>query len=194
MRKLNQKGFSAVEGLLSLIVVLLIVFVGYYIYHAQKNANNTLSSASKVAQSSPGSVKKLTQSSKTTSSQKYITIKEWGIKIPYGTNYNFSYSLLDSNDAGVTTDTLAAADANCTAANSAVGLIQRAGANDPIADDGTTAAQAAAQGQPNAHIGSYYYFYSSPQAACSENSTASNLQIAAQAELKALVPLAEANN
>lgn len=52
-KKLNQKGFSAVEGLLIVIIVLLVGFIGYYVWHTQKNTNDTLNSASKVPQSSP---------------------------------------------------------------------------------------------------------------------------------------------
>jgi len=67
--KLNQKGFSIVEGLLSLIVVLLIVFVGYYVYHTQRTTNSTYNAATKVAQSSSPS-----------SASKYLSVKELGVK------------------------------------------------------------------------------------------------------------------
>ena len=40
MKKLNPKGFGLIEGLLILIAVTLIAFVGYYVHHAQQ-ANNT---------------------------------------------------------------------------------------------------------------------------------------------------------
>ncbi|HEY5442222.1 MAG TPA: hypothetical protein VIJ68_01650 [Candidatus Saccharimonadales bacterium] len=52
----NQRGFSTVEGLLILIIVLLIGFIGYYVWHAQKSASDTLNSASKASQSSPTKV------------------------------------------------------------------------------------------------------------------------------------------
>jgi hypothetical protein len=52
-QRLNQRGFSAIEGLLLIIAVVLITFTGYYIYHAQKNTSATLNSASQVAKSSP---------------------------------------------------------------------------------------------------------------------------------------------
>ncbi|MGC1177422.1 MAG: hypothetical protein WA843_05110 [Candidatus Saccharimonadales bacterium] len=48
--KSNQKGFSLVEGLLIVIAVALIAFVGYYVWHSQKEANKTLNAASKSSQ------------------------------------------------------------------------------------------------------------------------------------------------
>jgi len=74
--KLNQKGFSAVEGLLSLIAVLLIVLVSYYVYHAQRVTSNTYSAASKVSQSTP---QKHTSSASSMTNQ-YLDIKELGVK------------------------------------------------------------------------------------------------------------------
>jgi hypothetical protein len=41
----NQAGFSAVEGLLILIIVIMVAGIGYYVYHVQKNSNNTLATA-----------------------------------------------------------------------------------------------------------------------------------------------------
>lgn len=49
----SESGFSLVESLLLVIAVALVAFVGYYVWHSQKTANQTYNSASKVAQSSP---------------------------------------------------------------------------------------------------------------------------------------------
>jgi hypothetical protein len=49
----NQKGFSAVEGLLVTIIVILVVFVSYYVWHTQKETNKTLNAATSTAQASP---------------------------------------------------------------------------------------------------------------------------------------------
>lgn len=52
LRKSNQKGFTMVEGLLVTIIIVMVAFVGYYVWHTQKTTNNTLNSASKIAESS----------------------------------------------------------------------------------------------------------------------------------------------
>ena len=44
--KSNQKGFSTVEGLLLLVIVLIVAGVGYYVWHSQNKATNTISSSS----------------------------------------------------------------------------------------------------------------------------------------------------
>lgn len=48
----QQDGFSAVEGLLILIIAGLIGFTGWYVWHSTKKTDDTLSSADKTAQSS----------------------------------------------------------------------------------------------------------------------------------------------
>ena len=49
----EETGFTAVEMLLSLIIVVMITFVGYYIYNTQKTANATYKAASNASQVSP---------------------------------------------------------------------------------------------------------------------------------------------
>jgi len=44
--KKNQQGFGAVEGLLIVVVVAVIAFVGWYIYNGNKKASNTYNAAS----------------------------------------------------------------------------------------------------------------------------------------------------
>jgi hypothetical protein len=45
MKKLGNKGFSLIEGLLIIVAAALIVGVGYYVYNSNKKAGQTLSSA-----------------------------------------------------------------------------------------------------------------------------------------------------
>lgn len=40
--KLNQKGFGVVEGLLTIIALTLICFTGFYVYNANKRANESI--------------------------------------------------------------------------------------------------------------------------------------------------------
>ena len=43
--KLNNKGFSTVEGLLVAVIVVIIVFVGWFVYHSNQQANKTIDTA-----------------------------------------------------------------------------------------------------------------------------------------------------
>lgn len=50
VRKQNQGGFSVVEGLLLVIAVTLIGFVGYYVWHSQNQSKKTLSQSAETSQ------------------------------------------------------------------------------------------------------------------------------------------------
>jgi Flp pilus assembly protein TadG len=193
----SQEGFGAIEAMLILIILLLVGFIGFYVLHSSNVANKTLDSSTKANVS--------TSADSTVSSangQKYLTISEWGIKVPYNESYTFTYSTaFDSNDPssviGLSTDQLVAADSACSAQNGAIGAIQRATADTPVLDDGTTAAQVAADKSGSysfAHIGNYYYIFSGPQDGCSDNSSENLAQGVAEGQLSKDLPFAKATN
>lgn len=111
--KINAKGFSAVEGLLLLVVAAILGFTGWFVWHSVKNADKLNSQS--VADSNPpaSSVNKLSnydecikatgsriletypqicvtkdgkQFTQQSAPQKFLAIKEWGVKIPLSTN------------------------------------------------------------------------------------------------------------
>jgi prepilin-type N-terminal cleavage/methylation domain-containing protein len=94
LKILNKKGFTAIETMLAVIMVAIIAFVGYYVYHAQSQSNKTLASATQVASSSPaqGSTK---QASTTT--VKYLDIKELGVKFQLSDKISDAYYAVDPN-------------------------------------------------------------------------------------------------
>ena len=49
MRKNNQSGFTLIEGLLVLVVILLFIGVSYYVFNANKTKNTDNSSEQKVS-------------------------------------------------------------------------------------------------------------------------------------------------
>ena len=55
--KNNQKGFSGVEGLLTLVIVGLIAFVGWYVWSTNSKSNQTLTNANKTSESTTASPK-----------------------------------------------------------------------------------------------------------------------------------------
>lgn len=77
--KLNKSGFSVVEGLLAIIAISLVVFVGYYVINTQNHATTAYDASTAVANSNTVRTKKKAHSVKTND---YLIIKEWAVKIP----------------------------------------------------------------------------------------------------------------
>jgi len=178
MTKFTQKGFTAIEAILIVIVLAILGGTGYYIYSANKKANSTYSSAAQASQSNAKfSAKKNPKSAKNTSStQQYFTIKEWAVKAPYTIGPPLLYTF--TKDAGpnvayISTQDLANADTKC--AQSGGGDVERVAATehysdtDAPADNSSPTAQQYASTLNNAdygHVGNYYYFYRHPQGLC----------------------------
>jgi Tfp pilus assembly protein PilW len=89
--KRNQKGFSAVEGLLIVIIIGMLGGVGYYVWHANRQANNTLDTAAKVSQNAP-TVTSKTQN-KGANKPKNLEISEYKIKVPLSSTIQDAYYL-----------------------------------------------------------------------------------------------------
>ncbi|MDB5163620.1 MAG: hypothetical protein JWS12_237 [Candidatus Saccharibacteria bacterium] len=81
MKKLNSRGFSAVEGLLILVIVGIIGFVGWYVYKSNKDANKSLSNASQSTISSQTSTKK--SETKTAAPEKKVSDSWLEYKAPH---------------------------------------------------------------------------------------------------------------
>lgn len=84
----GQKGFSAVEGLLILIIVVLVGTVGWYVGSSTKEANDTLNNATATSTSTP---------SKTSVSPSYLVIKEKGIKFKLSNQIKDAYYHVSSD-------------------------------------------------------------------------------------------------
>jgi hypothetical protein len=129
MRKLNQKGFTHIEVLLVAVIALMISSVGYYVWHAQKNANKSLDSASKSNLSISSWPKKkktvtkdVAQKAATDSKSDYVynpgsnspnavVIKEMGIEMHFdhADLVTYSYDATDATDPLTGMETTAAA-------------------------------------------------------------------------------------
>jgi type II secretory pathway pseudopilin PulG len=112
----NQKGFSLIEGLLLVIAVGLVVFVGYYVWHSQKQTDKTLNTAAKTSDAASNAAK-----TSTTQSTKYLTLKELGVKIPLSTKIqDAKYEMApDGETADISTTSFENAVAECKAADTA---------------------------------------------------------------------------
>lgn len=176
MRKLNQKGFSLVEGLLIVIALALVVFVGYYVWHTQKDINKQSSATTTASQKSSK------QSKSAVASGKYVTIPEWNIKAAYSGSLHIEHKYeppLNASDPSVvwfSSEELDATGEVCASKIEYGGWIFRYSKNQHYiyedgSDSGKTAAQEAAEPDLKnvMHIDDYYYFYNHPQSACGDN-------------------------
>lgn len=83
----NQKGFTLVAGLLILVAIGLVGGTGYYVYNAQKAADQALTKANQ--DNAP--VADQTPAQPATDSEKgFVTIKEWGVTVRIGAPENSS--------------------------------------------------------------------------------------------------------
>lgn len=174
----NEKGFSAVETVLALMAVILIGVAGYMVYRSHhKTAITTTSTATEtppISQQAKGS-----GTANNRPSQQYLTIKEWGVRVPYNGSDMLSLSAQSCVENGdtngdtvslgcqvaITSKDLAGSVDSCTAkVGGTVGYFYRMGANDNYsATNGsgyTPVAEWAAQ-NPGQYtkIGSYYYAF-----------------------------------
>jgi flagellin-like protein len=162
----NQKGFTAIEGLLILIAVTLIGFVGYYVWHTQKQTDKTLDQADKSSQSS---VIKPTQ--------KYYTIKEWNVRAPYDGDDTFTYQFaVGVKNSALFISKHLADKYGCN--NTGAGEVDRFLPSDDVSDiymgvsAGTTASQdASANPEDYTHVGGYYYRFTHDKFTCSDSVT-----------------------
>ncbi|MDB5163618.1 MAG: hypothetical protein JWS12_235 [Candidatus Saccharibacteria bacterium] len=183
MKKLNSKGFSAVEALLILIIVGVIGFVGWYVYKSQKDTNKTLNNTSQGA-STPQKVTKTPTSSSPqsmTTTQKSLTVKEWGVQVPLDANTTDLYYTLNNSVASFRTKQLDTLLPSCTT-NSV--QVARGKATDTYPAPGTetstfkeiydsvmTSSDKTVHNIKPALIGDYYYIApAEPGASCSAKS------------------------
>jgi uncharacterized protein (UPF0333 family) len=195
-KKLNQKGFAAIEAVLILAIVAIVGGTGYYIYQANNKATDTQNSAQTNANTA-------TPHKKSDTKATYLTIKEWNVRAPISSSIAPQYAVVTSGQqtfARLSSDQLIAADPECTVANSAGGIINRAKSTDPFFNDagddmGVTVQQAIDKGtlKGSKKVGAYLYWYESGQAACgSAAKTTQDLQTKTDAAFKTAVGKFEA--
>jgi uncharacterized protein (UPF0333 family) len=167
----NQKGFAALEAVLIVVILAILGGTGYYVYHANKKADDTLNSASQAAQSSPSKSKSI-KASAANSAPKYFTITEWGVRAPETNGDTLTYKFTSSTDnvAEVISQKLSQSY-GCNSYGA--GLISRYSGTGPASDVdqlapvGQTVAQyAATTNATHGQTGGYYYFFGHDQAAC----------------------------
>jgi type II secretory pathway pseudopilin PulG len=161
MSKTSQSGFAVVELLLTLILVAIIGFTGYYVWHSQKQTDKALNVANDAAQTITP------KKTSIASSQKYLTISEWDVKVPLTADISDAYYIQQHDINAVYLSLTNYKGTDCAADNVSLGVIERFTATDKD-DDGN----ALVSDFPSAaKIGTNYYQYQHPQAGCDGRST-----------------------
>lgn len=179
----SQKGFSPVVIVLLIALVGIVGATGWYVYSNNKKTNESLSNTQKAANSTVDSSKKATATAKPTttptptqSSQKYLVIKEWGVKIPVDDKYSdITYKNIGNDVITLQSATFAKLSNNvCSVDNNSdyVGRLLRYDANGKSAyfsdGPGSEASPAAIK------VGNNTYDYAKPvQLYCSDTNSGS---------------------
>jgi hypothetical protein len=188
MKKINnQSGFGAIEFLLTLIVVILLVFVGWYIYHTDHKSTNSNSYSTQ------------STSSTTAKTVSYFTITQWGVRAQYSGDLTLEYSTPTGSSPAfvyLSSTQLDKSDnsTSATCSNQQYGgVIQRYSPTDEYTNSdgyptGNTVAETFKAGTPGfSVVGNYYYIYSPPQGSCSDLATSQTLQTQTVNVFKSLV-------
>jgi hypothetical protein len=188
LRKNNQ-GFSVIEALLILFILGIIGFVGYFVWHSQKAADKTYSQTD--TSSSPTVTKKTSAVVGKTDAQKYLVIKEWGVKIPYTSTDTLTYTITDGSDEmslQVASSTLAGKYGIYCSTFGSGGIFRLSGTDAYDVDGNVTVAQAYSSNHESmTKLGAYYYRFIHDQGACSDNESVADGN-AANDFLKSILP------
>lgn len=158
----KQSGFTIIETLLVLILVAIIGFTGYYVWNSQKQTNKSLDVTNDSTQT--------TAHKKTNaSSQKYLTLSEWDVKIPLTSALIDAYYVFQNGAVYLSLNSYKGTD--CAADSVSLGAISRFTASDRDSDTGVTLLSEFPEA---VKVGQYYYNYQHPQSACDGRATNDN--------------------
>jgi Tfp pilus assembly protein PilV len=179
----GQWGFTVVEALLIVLVLSVISFGGYFVWHTQNIASKDTTSDQPLATKSSTNTKANTADT----NAGYFVIKEWGVRAKYNGSLHLTYKLNVSatpQNVGFSSTELDASGALCKQDGSYGGRVERYKSTDHYLigdfgnDSGKTAEQYAAtlkQGEYG-HAGDYYFFHIPPQAACGDTAKSDEVQ------------------
>lgn len=128
MRTLNQKGSGLVEIILILVVIAILGFTGWFVWHSKQSANKTLGETEKSSTQAP--VTKKSNASQQSDTSNYVDIKEWGVKLVVPAEVSdtyYSYKQVSDEESYVylSTRTLTNLDPMCAANQSSPSAVTR---------------------------------------------------------------------
>ena len=171
MKKLNQKGFGAVEIVLLVVLVGIIAGAGWYVYQSQKKTKESLDNANQNIEQISKSNKEINEADKKSenSSKKYLEIKELGVKVELDDATADAYYVMQNGFAYISTTSLKNAGPECSAEKTGVVAISKVNKTDTDEMTGKTYEQQIKDGGSGVIIGNNVYLMNRSQAYCSED-------------------------
>ncbi|MEI9914067.1 MAG: hypothetical protein WDN66_03750 [Candidatus Saccharibacteria bacterium] len=177
----NEKGFTVVEGLLIVLVLAVIGFGGYYVWHTQhktKPVAVTTSSSTK-----PATTAKTTTTAPT-STTKYLQVTQLGVELPLATGIDdLIYNYIPNDDTDSTPgstltfsttslDNISSACEPSTTQDvaSGFGIVYVKTSPLPASDVSTTGSPNDEQVVLYSHVNGYYLYWQSSTSGCDTNS------------------------
>lgn len=192
--KNEQKGFTVVELLVVIAVLVVVGFVGYFIgTHHGSTKTSTLTSASTQSptssSSSPPSQSTPTHTQTQTSSNQYLTVSQLGIRLPLSSGIqDLVYSLQPGSSSDTlyfSTKSLDAASPSCTPSATSTGAFGAVTVS-------STPLSSAQYGSLYANANGYYIYWLHAQAPCVQPAANGTPNQSALTMLNAQLPLFQA--
>lgn len=156
MKRVDQKGFSALDMILSIALVAAIGVAGYFAYQNAQGKTNSSATPSPSITSSP------TPPTSSSPSIGYLVITQWGVKLPVaGVIANLQYKIVDGAVKFYTPELFPKYEA--CGPTGGLGALSRIATS---ADTGTVSAIKAGT------INGYNYYYVAAQQPCVQNASA----------------------
>jgi hypothetical protein len=187
-------GFAIVETILVIVILFVIGFISWYVWHTKQATDKTLNNAS---QSSHGLVPPVSSNSSKTYSYT-ISLVQWGVQASYTGPLSLSFVMSQPDVAKFSAQQLTSLDHSCDGYG---GHIQRFAPTDPVSashdyeQSNLPAAKDYFAKQPTgsyAYVNGYYYLYVGDEGLCSGKASAQAMQEKVSAAIKALVPRLQA--
>lgn len=192
----SQAGFSVVEVLLAVVVVLVLGGSAYLVYHSHHKKPAESTSTVESQSTKPTQKTSSSTSKPSTPATTYFTIKEWGVQAPYSGS-DLSYSTASDSSSIMTLEsqavdaTIPASDTSASCKSGNAGSIGRYLPTNTIPGPSQATAQTYITQSSDAvysKVGSYYYIYWPPTAGCSTDTTpVTQAQAAAESIVSHLV-------
>lgn len=176
MKKLNQRGFGAIEWIIILIIIMAMIALGWYVAKTKKTTPTKTDSAQKTQLPAVKTTEKPAAKS-TPATKKYLEINELGIKMELNTVTDDAYYIMKNGYAYISLTSLKTVAAECGADKTGVVSIGKYNKTDVDDQSGKTYGELAAT--DGKVIGSDAYVVSRSQAYCSDDITIQAKQQAA---------------